>query len=85
MSPLSVSFNESLGYLGSGYNLIRGNPLGDDHTPGDPGFRAPCIAFEWGHDKEGISADLTTLQPKGGYVRSYVSCQSAETVRFFIQ
>ncbi|KAL8270367.1 hypothetical protein Esti_005691 [Eimeria stiedai] len=69
-----------IGFLGSGYDLVMGNPLGDEHTPGDPGFRAPVILFDWGHDKEGVSPDLTTLQPKGGYVRPFVSCQHAETV-----
>ncbi|KAL8438964.1 hypothetical protein Efla_005099 [Eimeria flavescens] len=69
-----------IGFLGSGYDLVMGNPLGDEHSPGDPGFRAPVIAFDWGHDKEGVSPDLTTLQPKGGYVRPFVSCQQAEAV-----
>lgn len=69
-----------IGFLGSGYDLVMGNPLGDEHSPGDPGFKAPVIAFEWGHDKQGVSPDLTTLQPKGGYVRPYVSCQRAEKV-----
>ncbi|KAL8450965.1 hypothetical protein Emag_002967 [Eimeria magna] len=69
-----------IGFLGSGYDLVIGNPLGDEHTPGDPGFKAPVILFDWGHDKEGVSPDLTTLQPKGGYVRPFVSCRQAETV-----
>lgn len=60
--------------------MVMGNPLGDEHSPGDPGFKAPIIAFDWGHDKEGVSPDLTTLQPKGGYIRPYVSCQRAEKV-----
>lgn len=57
-----------------------GNPLGDDRSLGDPGFRAPVISFKWGQDKKGVSADLTTVQPKGGYIRPYISCQRAEKV-----
>ncbi|XP_026190325.1 uncharacterized protein LOC113146615 [Cyclospora cayetanensis] len=69
-----------IGFLGSGYDMVMGNPLGDEHSPGDPGFRAPVIAFDWGHDREGVSSDLTTLQPKGAFIRPYVSCQKAENV-----
>ncbi|CDJ51853.1 Mac/perforin domain containing membrane protein, related [Eimeria brunetti] len=69
-----------IGFLGSGYNLLRGNPFGDSSISMDPGFRAPIVSFQWGRDSSGVSPDLSKLQPKGSFLRPFLSCQSAETV-----
>jgi sporozoite microneme protein 2 len=39
-------------YVGLGYNLVYGNPEGDDNTQLDPGLRLPLINLEWTYDAE---------------------------------
>lgn len=47
---------------------------------GDPGLRAPVLRFTFAQNEDGVSNDLTVLQPLGGYVRPYVACKQSETV-----
>lgn len=54
--------------------------MGDERTSGDPGYKAPVISFTWQKNRDGVSQDLTTLQPVGGFVRDYVSCKKSEKV-----
>ncbi|CDR93986.1 mac/perforin domain containing protein, putative [Babesia bigemina] len=69
-----------LEYLGSGYDMVKGNPLGDTITLLDPGYRANIIQMHWRKDFEGVSNSLLYMQPKGAWVRSYVSCHKSDTV-----
>ncbi|GIX63740.1 perforin-like protein PLP1 [Babesia caballi] len=69
-----------LEYLGAGYDLVKGNPLGDTVTMLDPGYRANIIQMHWKKDFEGISNSLHYIQPKGAWVRSYISCHKGENV-----
>ncbi|GBE60831.1 perforin PLP1, putative [Babesia ovata] len=69
-----------LEYLGAGYDMVKGNPLGDTITLLDPGYRANTIQMHWRKDFEGLSNSLEYIQPKGAWVRSYVSCHKSDTV-----
>lgn len=75
-------FDSPLGleYLGAGYDLIKGNPLGDTITLLDPGFRANIIQMRWRKDVENISNSLQYIQPKGVWIRSYISCHKGDSV-----
>ncbi|PFH37339.1 perforin-like protein PLP1 [Besnoitia besnoiti] len=70
----------SLDFLGSGYDMLKGNPLGDPETSMDPGFRSPVVRFHWTHGPYGVTNDLNLLQPVGGFVRPFVSCRQSESV-----
>lgn len=59
---------------------MKGNPIGDVSTMGDPGLRAPAVRFSFAQTEDGVSNDLTVLQPIGGYVRPFVACKQSETV-----
>ncbi|KAL8271101.1 hypothetical protein Esti_004955 [Eimeria stiedai] len=73
---VSPSFN----YVGIGYDSVRGNPLGDPNLMGDPGLRSPIIRFKFVQDEEGVTSDLTELQPLGAYSRPYVACKQSENL-----
>nr|CEL67724.1 TPA: hypothetical protein BN1204_035170 [Neospora caninum Liverpool] len=70
----------ALDFLGTGYDLLKGNPLGDPETSLDPGYRSPVLRFEWTHGPYGVTNDLSLLQPVGGFVRPFVSCRQSEAV-----
>nr|CEL66281.1 TPA: MAC/Perforin domain-containing protein [Neospora caninum Liverpool] len=70
----------AINYLGAGYDHVRGNPIGDPSSMGDPGLRPPVLRFSYAQNEDGVSNDLTVLQPIGGYVRPYVACKQSETV-----
>ncbi|XP_952551.1 uncharacterized protein TA11680 [Theileria annulata] len=69
-----------LEYLGAGYDLIKGNPLGDSVTLLDPGYKSSVIQMHWSKNIENISNSLRFLQPIGGWIRPYSSCHKVETV-----
>ncbi|PFH34483.1 perforin-like protein PLP1 [Besnoitia besnoiti] len=85
-APLSIVYSRAtqtvpaINYVGVGYDSIKGNPIGDPNSMGDPGLRAPIIRFSYAQNEDGVSNDLTVLQPIGGYVRPYVACKQSETV-----
>eukprot|EP00921_Rhytidocystis_pertsovi_P009215 GHVQ01014818.1.p1 GENE.GHVQ01014818.1~~GHVQ01014818.1.p1 ORF type:complete len:592 (+),score=60.43 GHVQ01014818.1:170-1945(+) len=72
-------------YLGIGYDVVFGNPLGDPVLMVDPGFRDPVVQLTWSTDLDsgGVTNDLRTLQPLQGFVRPEMACkeqQKAEDV-----
>ncbi|PHJ16586.1 perforin-like protein plp1 [Cystoisospora suis] len=69
----------ALDFLGTGYDALKGNPIGDPETSVDPGYRKPVVRFGWSHDAYGVTNDLSLLQPRGGYVRPFVSCRQSQT------
>ncbi|KAL8434726.1 hypothetical protein ACSSS7_002971 [Eimeria intestinalis] len=73
---VSPSFN----YVGIGYDSVKGNPLGDPNFMGDPGLRSPIIRFTFVQDEEGVTSDLTELQPLGAYSRPFVACKQSENL-----
>ena len=68
-----------VGYLGAGYNILTGNPQGDDTSLIDPGYGAPVVALEWSQDSRFNSRDMSLLVPKQGYAIPMVACQQATT------
>merc|ERR1719265_1528947 len=73
-------------YLGSGYDIIFGNPKGDPDTQLDPGFRADVIELDWCQSQECLSKDMRFLRPLHGSARGEHSChqsQETRTVEFF--
>eukprot|EP00375_Theileria_parva_P002054 XP_764730.1 hypothetical protein [Theileria parva strain Muguga] len=69
-----------LEYLGAGYDLIRGNPLGDSVTLLDPGYKSSVIQMHWSRNIENISNSLRFLQPVGGWIRPYSSCHKVTEI-----
>nr|PVC53927.1 hypothetical protein MACL_00003416 [Theileria orientalis] len=69
-----------LEYLGAGYDLIKGNPMGDNITLLDPGYKSNVIQMHWNKKVENISNSMKYLQPVGGWIRPYSSCHKVETV-----
>ncbi|KAL8446614.1 hypothetical protein Emag_004721 [Eimeria magna] len=67
-------------YVGIGYDSVKGNPLGDPDFMGDPGLRSPIIRFTFVQDSEGVTSDLTELQPLGAYSRPFVACKQSENL-----
>ncbi|KAK2195382.1 Membrane attack complex component-perforin (MACPF) domain [Babesia duncani] len=70
-----------LEYLGAGYDLIKGNPLGDLVTLLDPGYRGNILQMHWSLNFEGISSSMKFIQPLGAWIRPYPSCHKVETLK----
>lgn len=70
----------SVEYLGSGYDIVKANTLGDINEAEDIGYRAQVIDFSWAKTDVGVTNSLEWLQPIGGWVRPKVSCGETETV-----
>jgi hypothetical protein len=66
-------------YLGTGYDIIAGNPDGDPKTMMDPGFRKPVIQLHWSQDAEFNTRDLRDLQPVEGYAMPEYACHHTES------
>ncbi|KYO02795.1 sporozoite micronemal protein essential for cell traversal [Plasmodium gaboni] len=67
-------------FIGIGYNLLFGNPLGEADSLIDPGYRAQIYLMEWALSKEGIANDLSTLQPLNGWIRKENACSRVESI-----
>eukprot|EP00371_Babesia_bovis_P001586 XP_001610233.1 mac/perforin domain containing protein [Babesia bovis T2Bo] len=75
-----VESPSGLEYLGAGYDLLKGNPMGDTIILLDPGYRASVVQMHWRDDAEGLSNSRHFIQPKGAWVRPYTSCHKGETI-----
>jgi hypothetical protein len=63
----------ALEYLGTGYDMFKGNPRGGDTTELDPGFRGGIILLQQFQDKLTIDGDYTV--PLGTDLRYVTSCK----------
>lgn len=85
IKPLDVhnssnpGLSASLRYLGSGYDIVFGNPLGDPIVMMDQGYRNPVIKLNW--DIEYSNKDGANLkEPYGSWIRPEYSCRQSETI-----
>ncbi|CDR95039.1 mac/perforin domain containing membrane protein, putative [Babesia bigemina] len=69
-----------LEYLGSGYDAVKANTLGNLEHGEDLGHRAPIVDFYWARSDVGVTNSLEWLQPLGGWVRPIIACGEYETV-----
>ncbi|VWU51259.1 sporozoite micronemal protein essential for cell traversal, putative [Hepatocystis sp. ex Piliocolobus tephrosceles] len=69
-----------LHYIGIGYDLLFGNPLGELNSLTDPGYRAQIYLLNWELSERGISNDLKHLQPINGWIRKENACSRAESI-----
>ncbi|SBT31124.1 sporozoite micronemal protein essential for cell traversal, putative [Plasmodium ovale wallikeri] len=67
-------------FVGIGYNLIFGNPLGEPDSLTDPGYRAQIYILNWEISNRGIANDLATLQPLNAWIRKENACSRAESI-----
>ncbi|EDO07608.2 MAC/Perforin domain family protein [Babesia bovis T2Bo] len=65
-------------YLGCGYDILYGNPLADDGTLVDPGYRNPIISFTLAHHKSKGKKDLKYANIPGAWIRPLVACQRSD-------
>jgi sporozoite microneme protein 2 len=68
---------EGIGFLGTGYDLVLGNPDGDDDSMVDPGFRTPILELVYDY-KLGLGRDVRLLIPSGTYMMDEQACYKAE-------
>uniref|UniRef100_A0A3B0MEI3 MAC/Perforin domain containing protein, putative n=1 Tax=Theileria annulata TaxID=5874 RepID=A0A3B0MEI3_THEAN len=69
----------SMRYLGSGYDIIFGNPLGDPVVMMDQGYRNPVLKLNW--EDEYLNKDGANLkEPRGSWIRPEYSCRQSETI-----
>jgi len=66
-------------YLGTGYDILKGNPDGDQDTKIDPGFRRPVVYLTWEQDNKDLTRDMQFLQPREGWAMPETSCNMATT------
>ncbi|GFE52714.1 MAC Perforin domain containing protein, putative [Babesia ovis] len=62
-------------YLGCGYDILFGNPLADDGSLVDPGYRNPIISFTLVQYKGKTRKDLKYANIPGAWIRPLVSCK----------
>ncbi|GIX61990.1 MAC/Perforin domain containing protein [Babesia caballi] len=67
--------NASSEYLGCGYDILYGNPLTDDGSLVDPGYRNPIISFKLVQHKGKAHKDLKYAGIVGAWIRPMVSCR----------
>ncbi|KAK2198335.1 Membrane attack complex component-perforin (MACPF) domain [Babesia duncani] len=65
-------------YLGSGYDIVKANTVGNPNMAEDIGYRAQVIDFTWTQGDIGVTNSLEWLQPIGAWVRPKVSCGETE-------
>jgi len=65
--------------LGTGYDILKGNPDGDQDTKIDPGFRRPVVYLTWEQDNKDLTRDMQFLQPREGWAMPETSCNMATT------
>ena len=66
-----------IGLLGSGYDMINGNPDGDSASMVDPGFRTPILELVYDQTM-GLSRDVRLLTPGGTFMMDENACFKAE-------
>ena len=66
-------------YLGTGYDLLKGNPEGDPNTSIDPGFRPPVVQLHWDQSDDYLTRDWRELQPVEGWAMPETSCNQASS------
>lgn len=69
---------ESLEYLGSGYDIIFGNPAGDPLLKVDPGYRDSIIKLTYPKFDDDFPDLYKSKSPSGAYVRDEISCNRSE-------
>ncbi|VWU50562.1 perforin-like protein 3, putative [Hepatocystis sp. ex Piliocolobus tephrosceles] len=65
-------------YLGVGYDIIFGNPIGDPFLKVDPGYRDSIIKLTYPKNDEDYPESYTNVNPNGSYVRDEISCNRSE-------
>ncbi|GBE62172.1 perforin PLP1, putative [Babesia ovata] len=76
---MNAGLAAAIRYLGSGYDIVFGNPLGDPVIMVDPGYRDPVLKLDWSeeyHNHDGANLK----EPRGSWIRPELSCRQAETV-----
>ncbi|SBT86235.1 perforin-like protein 1 [Plasmodium malariae] len=68
-------------FVGIGYDLLFGNPLGEPDSLTDPGYRAQIYLLNWELSNRGVANDLNTLQPLNGWIRKENACSRAEMIK----
>ncbi|GFE55383.1 perforin PLP1, putative [Babesia ovis] len=76
---LNPGLAAAMRYLGSGYDIIYGNPLGDPVIMVDPGYRHPVLKLDW-TEKYYNHDGANMKEPRGGWIRPELSCRQAESV-----
>ena len=64
-------------YLGLGYDIVFGNPIGDPILQIDPGFKGPAALLMWSEGNP--TRDAQYLAPVGGYAYPETSCYMASS------
>ncbi|CDR96265.1 hypothetical protein BBBOND_0301690 [Babesia bigemina] len=62
-------------YLGCGYDILYGNPLIDDGSLVDPGYRNPIISFTLTQYRGKARKDPKYASVPGAWIRPLVSCR----------
>ncbi|GIX65767.1 MAC/perforin domain containing protein [Babesia caballi] len=78
-SKLNPGLAAAMRYLGSGYDIVFGNPLGDPVIMVDPGYRNPVLKLDWSEDYHNHDG-ANLKEPRGGWIRPEMSCRQAESV-----
>lgn len=79
LNSSNPGLSASLRYLGSGYDIVFGNPLGDPIVMMDQGYRNPVVKLNW--DIEYSNRDGANLkEPYGSWIRPEYSCRQSETI-----
>ncbi|CDR97760.1 MAC/perforin domain containing protein, putative [Babesia bigemina] len=76
---INAGLAAAIRYLGSGYDIVFGNPLGDPVIMVDPGYRDPVLKLDWTEDYHNHDG-ANLKEPRGGWIRPELSCRQAETV-----
>jgi hypothetical protein len=63
-------------WLGVGYDIVKGNPEGDQNTLLDPGYRIPVAELKWDQDR--TTRDVRELQPVNGYAFREIACAQSQ-------
>ena len=63
-------------WLGVGYDIVKGNPGGDENSLLDPGYRIPVAELKWDQDK--TPRDVRDLQPTNGYAFREIACARSQ-------
>ncbi|SCM10221.1 perforin-like protein 1 [Plasmodium chabaudi adami] len=67
-------------FVGIGYDILFGNPLGETDSLSDPGYRAQIYLLNWEFSNHGIANDLHTLQPINAWIRKENACSRVESI-----